>query len=386
VPRPGGSERRFKSFSRSERPFGSVWLQPASRLSVLGKRQTNGLSAVAGAGKALLTPFACATGAGILGAVCGLVIAIWALTRRGYFWPEWVLLPVALVLAAQAWLAFIASRQRRWPLTRPLVSQLGVSAALWLVLVGVWAVTTRAYFWPVWVLLALLVAAGVHLAIVVLAPHLQQPLVERVRVLTATRAATIEEQETQLRQIERDLHDGAQARLVALGMTLALAEQRFRDDPDAAHRLVSEARADARLALDELRDLARGIHPPLLTDRGLGPALEALAAATPVHVDLRCDLDRRPTAAVETAAYFVTAEALANAVKHGGATLVTIGLTRSADQLRVEIVDNGHGGAEPAGSGLSGLRRRLEALDGSLTITSPPGGPTVVRAEIPCGS
>ena len=333
-----------------------------------------------------LTPFAVALFAAVAGSVVVLLTAVWALTRRGYFWPEWIVLPLGLLLVVQAWLTFVARGPRRWPSTRPMVAQLGVSAALWLALVGVWAVTTRAYFWPVWVLLALLVAAGLHLAVIVLVPRMQHPLVERVRVLTATRAAAVEEQEARLRRIERDLHDGAQARLVALGMTLALAEQHLRDDPDAARELVIEARADARAALEELRDLARGIHPPLLTDRGLGPAIEALASTSPVRVDLHCELDTRPSPGVEAAAYFVAAETLANAAKHAAATHVSIKVMRDDGRLCVDVRDNGRGGADPMGSGLTGLRQRVEAVDGSLTITSPPGGPTVVRAEIPCGS
>jgi signal transduction histidine kinase len=205
-----------------------------------------------------------------------------------------------------------------------------------------------------------------------------------VGVLTVTRAGAVEEQEEKLRRIERDLHDGAQARLVALGITLGLAEQRMRDDPDGALELVGEARADAVSALRELRDLARGIHPPVLTDRGLGPALEALAANTPLPVELCYDVGVRPAAAAETAAYFVAAEALANAGKHAANAHVTVEVTRPDDRLRVEVTDDGPGGADPAGGGLSGLRRRVEALDGSLFVTSPSGGPTVVRAEIPC--
>jgi signal transduction histidine kinase len=321
-----------------------------------------------------------------VGSVNLLLLAVWALTRRGYFWPEWTLLPLGFLLFAHGWLVFVARRPQRWPLTRPLAGQLGISAALWCTLVGVWAVTTRAYFWPVWVLLGFLVVAGLHLTVVVLVSPSRRQLVERVGVLTATRAAAVEEQEARLRRIERDLHDGAQARLVALGMTLALAEQRFRDDPDGARELVGEARSDARVALQELRALAHGIHPPVLTDRGLGPAIEALAATTPLHVELRCDLDARATPGVEAAAYFVVAEALANTAKHAAATRVTINVMRDADRLRVEIGDDGHGGADPAGSGLTGLRQRVEAVDGSLTLTSPSGGPTVVRAEIPCGS
>jgi signal transduction histidine kinase len=336
--------------------------------------------------RVVLTRFALGVTAAIAGSLVVLLIAIWALTARGYFWPEWILLPLSWLLVVQTWLTIVARGPRRWPLTRPLAGQLGISAAVWIALVTVWAITTRAYFWPAWVGLALVVASGLHLAAVVLVPHLQHPLVERVRVLTATRAAVVEEQEIRLRRIERDLHDGAQARLVALGMTLALAEQRFRDDPDAARELVGEARADARAALEDLRGLARGIHPPLLTDRGLGPAIEALAATTPVPVDLRCELDARPSPGIEAAAYFVVAETLANAAKHAAPTHATIEVIRTNDRLCIEVRDDGRGGADPTGNGLTGLRQRVEAVDGSLTITSPPGGPTAVRAEIPCGS
>jgi signal transduction histidine kinase len=361
-------------------------VQAAVRARVLALLDRGMREAVFARLRIAVTPFAFAVLVVALGSVNLVVIAVWGLTRRGYFWPEWTLLPLGLLLAAHGWLVLVRRGRRRWPLTRPLAAQLGISAALWLALVGVWAVTTRAYFWPAWVLLGLLVAAGLHLAAVVLVPRVQHPLVERVGVLTATRAAAVEEQEARLRQIERDLHDGAQARLVALGMTLALAEQRFRDDPDAARELVGEARRDARAALEELRDLARGIHPLLLTDRGLGPAIEALAATASVDVNLGCELDRRPTPAVEAAAYFVVAEALANIAKHADATHANITIVQNDDRLRAEIRDDGQGGADPAGSGLTGLRQRIEALDGTLTITSPLGGPTVVQAEIPCGS
>jgi signal transduction histidine kinase len=360
-----------------------------SSKAALGARRLARLTG--GVGKTVLarlrivvTPFAWAVLVATLSSVSLLLIAIWGLTRPGYFWPGWALLAFGFLLAAQGWLAFVG--RGRWPLPRPLAAQLGVSAALWLALVGVWTMTTRAYFWPVWVLLGLVVAAGLHLAGLVLVPRVQHPLAERVRVLTATRTAAIEQQEARLRQIERDLHDGAQARLVALGMTLALAEQRFRDDPDAARELVGEARWDARAALQELRDLARGINPPLLTDRGLGPAIEALAVATPIPVDLHYDLPRRPSPATEAAAYFVVAEALTNVAKHAGATRATINIALNDDCLHTEIHDDGHGGANPAGSGLIGLRQRVEALDGTLVISSPPGGSTTVEAAIPCAS
>jgi signal transduction histidine kinase len=245
--------------------------RPKTPVRAPAERAIEALTVLVAHASDLLRPFAFRVSAGVAAGVGLLAVAVWGLAAHEYFWPQWILIPACFLLAVQAWLVFVVPGRRRWPLTRPLLGQLGISAALWLALVGVWAVTTRAYFWPAWVLLGLLAAAGLHLLVEVLAPRRRHDLAERVRVLTVTRAAAVEEQETRLRRIERDLHDGAQARLVALGMTLALAEQRFGDDPAAAHRLVSEARSDARVALEELRDLSRGIHPPLLTDRGLGP-------------------------------------------------------------------------------------------------------------------
>jgi len=189
-----------------------------------------------------------------------------------------------------------------------------------------------------------------------------------------------------LRRIERDLHDGAQARLVALGMSLGMAEQKLAEDPERAGQLLAEARAGAEQALRDLRDLARGIHPPVLTDRGLEAALSALADSTPIPVTLHVDLPERPPAAAETAAYFVAAEALANAGKHARANRVDIRIFRTGQLLTIEVADDGRGGADPEGSGLSGLRRRVQALDGRLRVASPPGGPTTILAEVPCGS
>jgi len=194
------------------------------------------------------------------------------------------------------------------------------------------------------------------------------------------------QQESELRRIERDLHDGAQARLVALGMSLGMAEQKLASDPVAAQRLLADARRGAHEALEDLRDLARGIHPPVLADRGLEAAIAALADRTPIKVNVAVDVDRRPEPPVETAAYFVVAEALANAGKHSDADQVDIAVRREDDELVVEIVDDGRGGADPAGNGLAGLARRVEALDGTLELTSPQGGPTTLRAVMPCGS
>jgi signal transduction histidine kinase len=219
-----------------------------------------------------------------------------------------------------------------------------------------------------------------HIARWLLAPS----LAARVERLTETRAGAVDVAAAELRRIERDLHDGAQARLVALAMDLGMAEERFDRDPEGARELVGDAREEARRALAELRDLARGIRPSLLTERGLGHAVAALAGRSPVPARARVDIDRRPPAAVETAAWFVVSEALANTAKHSGATRATVWLTMRGNDLHVEVVDDGHGGANPAGAGLHGLTQRVEALDGTLEIDSPPGGPTMVRAVIPC--
>jgi signal transduction histidine kinase len=173
---------------------------------------------------------------------------------------------------------------------------------------------------------------------------------------------------------------------VALGMSLGMAEQKLATDPAAAQALLAEARRGTREALDELRTLARGIHPPVLADRGLEVAVTALAARTPLEVNIAMDVPRRPPRPVETAAYFVVAEALANAGKYAQATRVDIAARESGGELVVEVVDDGVGGANPAGNGLGGLAQRVEALDGRLEVVSPAGGPTTIRAVMPCGS
>jgi signal transduction histidine kinase len=319
--------------------------------------------------------------------VNAVLIVIWALTTRGYFWPEWVLLPTGLLLAVHGWVTLVLSKPHLVPrrLGRGFVIHLGISAALGLFLVLVWALTTRGYFWPVWPLLGLALLLLAHLAYALVTSPGRADLEKRIDVLTTSRAGAVEAQEAKLRGIERDLHDGAQARLVALGMNLGMAEQKLAADPEGARQLLSEARQGAHEALEELRDLARGIHPPVLADRGLEAAVGALAARSPIRVNVSVEADR-PPAAVETAAYFVAAEALANASKHGDPTHVDIRIVRDRRVLVVEVVDDGRGGADPAGSGLTGMRRRVEALDGKLHVTSPAGGPTIIRAELPCAS
>jgi signal transduction histidine kinase len=324
----------------------------------------------------------------VFGVLNGFLILIWALTTPGgYFWPVWTLLPLGLILGVHAWVTLLLVRPSVWParLGRALGIHAGISALIIIFLTLIWAVTTRGYFWPVWPALGLGIAVVLHLLIVLLTPPDRTAMENRIEELTSTRAGAVDAQDAELRRIERDLHDGAQARLVALGMSLGLAEQRLEADPDEARQLLVEAKAGAREALEELRDLARGIHPPVLADRGLGAAVAALAARSPIEVSVSV-VGERPPAAVESAAYFVTAEALANAIKHAAARHVEIRITRGGDKLSVEVRDDGPGGADPSGGGLTGLRRRVEALDGRLIVDSPAGGPTVIRAELPCGS
>jgi signal transduction histidine kinase len=225
-----------------------------------------------------------------------------------------------------------------------------------------------------------------QLARVLLGRSREAALTARVDELTATRAGAVDAAAAELRRIERDLHDGAQARLVALAMDLGMAEERFDRDPESARALIGEAREEARRALAELRDLARGIRPSLLAERGLGPALQALAGRSGIPVDVDVTLTEPVAPAVELAAWFVASEGLANAAKHAEATLATVRARTTGGRLQIVVADDGRGGADPSGPGLTGLRRRVEALDGTLAVMSPPGGPTIVHAELPCAS
>jgi signal transduction histidine kinase len=233
-------------------------------------------------------------------------------------------------------------------------------------------------------MLAIAIVLAAELAAVLLGSPGRAEMAERIETLETTRAGAVADQDTELRRIERDLHDGAQARLVALGMSLGMAEQKLADDPERAGELLAEARRGAEHALRELRDLARGIHPPVLADRGLEAALASLASSTPLRVQLSVDVSPRPAPAVESAAYFVAAEALANAAKHARAKRVDITIARHGDIIDLQVRDDGQGGANPEGSGLRGLRRRVEALDGTLSVISPRGGPTTIRAQLQC--
>ncbi|MBW8798956.1 MAG: sensor domain-containing protein [Streptomyces sp.] len=209
-------------------------------------------------------------------------------------------------------------------------------------------------------------------------------LASRVVELESDRGVVVDTAAADLRRIERDLHDGAQARLVALAMDLGLAKEKLREDPQVAARMVDEAHGEVKTALQELRDLARGIHPAVLTDRGLDAALSAVASRCTVPVRVEVDLAERPAAAIEGIAYFTVSELLQNVSKHARATEAAVDVWRSSDRLMLQVVDDGVGGADTArGSGLAGLAERLDAVDGILVVDSPVGGPTRVTAELP---
>ena len=254
---------------------------------------------------------------------------------------------------------------------------------------GVATVTLLGVCWVVLVVglspaMARLQAAGGRR---LLAPGPGADLSLRITQLTATRAAALDAHATELRRIERSLHDGTQNRLVATTVLLGAARRMLTRDPVEAEALLERAQSSAEQALAELRAVARGILPPVLADRGLAGALSGLAASCAVPCRTEVDMPDRCAAAVESTAYFVVAEALTNIAKHSGATHAAVEARSSGARLRLLISDDGTGGAdENRGSGLVGIRRRVEALDGVLTLTSPPGGPTRLEVELPCGS
>jgi signal transduction histidine kinase len=324
-----------------------------------------------------------------LTAVIGLALTVvWAATGAGRYWPMWVWFGLGVPLVAHAVIFETVRRQPRRNVG--LLVHTEATALLCLMLVAIWALAGGGSTWILWPVTVLVAVLAVHALVVgiwerFLPGPRERELTERVDELTRTRRGALDVQAAELRRIERDLHDGAQSRLVALSIHLGRAEARLEDRPDEA-ALLRRARAEAGAAIAELRDLARGIAPPVLADRGLAAAVEALARrqATPVEVDTR--VERRPPPVVETAAYFVVAEALTNAAKHaaGAPTRVTIAL--DADTLVVTVADDGPGGADAAGGGLLGLRHRVEAIDGTLQVTSPAGAGTTIRAELPCVS
>ena len=222
-----------------------------------------------------------------------------------------------------------------------------------------------------------------------LGPSRNDELALRVESLARSRADILTATDAERRRIERDLHDGTQQRLVSLAMNLGMARTRLTDAPHDARQAIADAHDEALLALSELRDFIRGLHPAVLNDRGLAAALSGLAARAPLPVRLHVDVPRPASASIEAVAYFVVSEALTNVAKHAQATKAEVTVVRDGDLLRVEVTDDGRGGAVPArgeGTGLTGLAQRAAAVDGKLTIDSPPGGPTVITVELPCES
>ncbi|QLE71791.1 sensor histidine kinase [Streptomyces rectiverticillatus] len=298
-------------------------------------------------------------------------------------------LPWGFVLALGVWKPIVRADGAQWYAFLPVTDQFTANLAAGL---GVgFAVLALFVSRP-------LLRADFLLARTLLAPGAatarERELAQRVDRLTETRHDAVDGSAAELRRIERDLHDGAQARLVAMGMSLGTVEALIETDPARAKQLVAATRADSAEALTELRDLVRGIHPPVLAERGLGDALRALALRMRMPVEVDVELAGRAAEPVETAAYFAVSEVLTNAAKHSGARQVWVDVHHAEGMLRIAVTDDGRGGAvapggthvpgAAAGSGLAGVERRLGTLDGALAVSSPVGGPTVVTMEIPC--
>jgi signal transduction histidine kinase len=244
----------------------------------------------------------------------------------------------------------------------------------------------------VFVLLARVLTAGfaqAHLAMAsaLLSPNANDALRAQVSQLTETRARVVDAADAERRRIERDLHDGAQQQLVSLAMNLGRAKAKLDTDPEGAKELVAQAHQEAKDSITELRNVVRGVHPAVLTDRGLDAALSALAARSPVPVRVDVDVRERPSPTVEAVAYFVVSESLTNIARHSGATRAAVHIERDGDRLLVSVSDDGHGGAtESPGGGLAGLRDRVAAVDGTFRLQSSPTGGTTVTVEVPCAS
>ena len=301
------------------------------------------------------------------GAVTGLVLGALAFLIPLYGLQGAALLPLWLHLGG-AWYGYGVV----WPIETVTEAWLSVPQGVLFLGVGLLAAP-----WLLWL--------HHRFAKILLAPTSNAALALRVRELTVSRADTVDSQAAELRRIERDLHDGAQARLVSLSMSIGLAEELVRRDPEAAQRLLTEAREASCAALVELRELVRGIHPPVLAERGLDGAVRALALVLPVPVSVDLRLPGRAQTPVESAIYFAVAEVLANVTKHSGARSASVVGRHRHGMLSIAVRDDGVGGADPAnGTGLRGIERRLAAFDGTMVLTSPAGGGTLVTVEIPC--
>ncbi|MDQ3576168.1 MAG: sensor domain-containing protein [Actinomycetota bacterium] len=322
-------------------------------------------------------------GAAVAARAFGNVHRYWARTLVGADLPQRTVLPESDEGFVRQWRALLTDR-RTWRDFAYLLLEFPLSifgfalavASVPLVPLALW-VTPR-YAW-----------LHSQLAITMLGPDRTADLTAKAERLQASRARGVDAAEAERRRIERDLHDGAQQRLVAVAMGLGRAKLKLDADPESARALIDEAHADAKLAVAELRDLARGIYPAVLGDRGLDAALSSLAAKCPIPVEVTVVVEPRPPAAVESTAYFIVGESLTNIAKHSGASNATIRVWRedrgNGDQVVVEVTDDGHGGAGlREGGGLSGLADRAATIDGVMTVVSPLGGPTVIRADLPC--
>ncbi len=320
---------------------------------------------------------------------------LWAIVSEGAVWRETLYLLLQLpagvglfVAAVTAWsvaLGGLTAPAWHWAIPRSELLWEGSALGRAVELGGTFLLGVVALLAAPWIVHALVRAHGV-LRRALLGPTRGE--LERAAARSeAGRSAAVASAVTDRQRIERDLHDGAQARLVGLAVDLGRARERLESgaDPAEATELVRAAHEEAKVALAEVRDLARGIHPAILADRGLDPALSSLAARVPVPVDVSVRLHEPAPVEVEPAAYFVVSESLANAARHAGASRVAVDVAREGDALVVEVRDDGRGGARvSAGSGLAGLRERVAALGGVLVVDSPAGGPTVVKAVIPC--
>jgi signal transduction histidine kinase len=319
----------------------------------------------------------------------------------GYWWNGYDYQRLRVVSSFQRWILRrtrdpAAWRDMVWMLVSPLTVGVASAAPLALITVGV---TWPAVPDPFAVTAAVLtISGGIALLPVswrvvgpaarrFLGPSAVELLGTRITTLVQGRADITRAQQAELHRIERDLHDGAQARLVAIGLTLGAAERLVDTDPTETKALLRQARRTSLAALQDLRELAHGIVPPVLLERGLVDAIRALAVDAPIRAVVRSTLDRRLETPVESALYFATAEFVTNAVKHSGGTVIDIGIDRTRTGVAVTVTDDGRGAADRgAGSGLTGVEGRLSAFGGTLHVDSPPGGPTRVTAEVPCGS
>ena len=320
--------------------------------------------------------------------VAVLLVSIWALDGQGYFWPAWVWLGLIVTTTLDVTGRWAWRQEAGAPRRVACVWALALFATGILVLT--WALTAALdgahAFWPTWPLIGIATACSAYSLIALhdrlLVARGRRALRARVELLARTRREAVDAAAAELGRIERDLHDGAQARLVALTLKLGRAELKLEDRPDVLE-LICDAHREVHNAIAELRDLARGIVPPLLADRGLVVAVQALAARYGSNTTIEAEIARPLTPAVERTAYFVIAEALTNTMKHARAQHSWVRMGGDHRVLTVTIGDDGCGGADPNGSGLVGLRARVAALDGTLTIDSHPDGGTLVHVALP---